>query len=124
MLNKQQEKILKHLLSLERTAQNSVAIGNQMSTYPKNIEDKKLIQILDSLEKSKLIEIKWRSVHHDNLDYAINISILPEADSYFKQKKISKRSSRREWIRTYIPPILSVISIILSIIALIVSICF
>ena len=95
MLNQQQEKILDHLLSLERNTQNSVAIGNQMSTYPQNINDKELIKILDSLEKRKLIQIKWRSVNHNNLDYAINVTILPEADCYFEKKKASKSSNRR-----------------------------
>ena len=58
-LNEQQEKILKHILSLNRSPQNSVSIGLQMDTYPADIEEQELIKILNTLEQNNFIKIKW-----------------------------------------------------------------
>ena len=77
-LTKEQERILKHIISLPQNAQNTVSIGNQMTTYPDDIDDKELIQILTYLEQINFIKIKWYGVHHGNLTYAVDITLLPE----------------------------------------------
>ena len=59
ILTKEQERILKHIISLPKNGRNAVSIGNQMTTCPENIDDKKLIQILTYLEQINFIKIKW-----------------------------------------------------------------
>ena len=41
MLTKEQERILKHIISLPKNGRNTVSIGNQMTTYPENIDEQK-----------------------------------------------------------------------------------
>lgn len=122
ILTKEQERILKHIVGLKRNSQNTIAIGNQMDTYPLNIEDKELIQILKDLDANGLIHFKMNGTHKRDLYVAADVEILPAADTYFKEMKIEKKKDRRDWIRTYIPNILSIIAIIISVLSLIVSI--
>lgn len=114
ILTKEQEHILKHIISLPKNGRNTVSIGNQMITYPENIDDKKLIQVLTSLEQINFIKIKWISIHHDNLNYAIDVTLLPDGSNYFDNKKEQSKSNRREWIKTYIPIIISLIALLKS----------
>ena len=113
-LTKEQERILKHIISLPKNGRNTVSIGNQMTTYPENIDDKKLIQVLTYLEQINFIKIKWISVHHDNLNYAVDITLLPDGSNYFDNKKEQSKSNRRKWIKTYIPIIISLIALVKS----------
>lgn len=114
LLTKEQERILEHLISLPKSTQNVVSIGNQMPTYPDNINDKELIQILTYLEQINFIKIKWTSVHHDNLTYAVDVTLLPDGNNYFTNKKEKSKSNRREWVKTYIPIIISLVALIKS----------
>lgn len=114
ILTKEKERILKHIISLPKNAHNTLSIGNKMTTYPENIDDKKLIQILTYLEQVNFIKIKWISVHHDNLNCAIDITLLPDGSNYFNNKKEISKSNRREWIKTYIPIIISLIALVKS----------
>lgn len=113
-LNEQQEKILKHILSLNRSPQNSVSIGLQMDTYPADIEEQELIKILNTLEQNNFIKIKWYGVSRSDLNYAIDIFILPECENYFENKKSLQISNRREWVRSYLPVTISFIALIKS----------
>ena len=113
-LTKEQERILKHIISLPKNGRNTVSIGNQMTTYPENIDDKKLIQVLTYLEQIDFIKIKWIGVHHDNLNYAIDVTLLLDGNNYFDNKKEQSKSNRREWIKTYIPIIISLIALLKS----------
>lgn len=83
MLTKDQEKILTHILSLNRSPQNSVSIGTQMNTYPVGINEKELIRTLNIFEQQNLISLKWNGTNHNALNYAVDIIILPNGDSYF-----------------------------------------
>lgn len=56
-----------------------------------------------------------------DLTYYIEIKLLEKGTNYFVNKKNKSIGSKREWIRTYIPITLSVVSIIISIIALLVA---
>ena len=67
ILSQRQEEILNHLIRLKRNPQNVVYIGNQMDTYPPNIEDKELIQILKDLDANGLIHFKMVGTHKNDL---------------------------------------------------------
>lgn len=112
MLTKEQEKILKHILSLNLSPQNSVSIGNQMETYPNGVEEKELIRILNVLEQNRYIQLKWYGTNHNNLNIAVDIFILPNGANYFTNKKVS-------FVKWVIPLAISTTSLIVSIIALI-----
>lgn len=85
-----------------------------MPNYPKEADDKEIIQALNMFEKYNLMKVKWYGTNRDNLDMAVTIDILPDGKNYFRNKKINKTSSRREWVRTYIPIILSTIALLKS----------
>ncbi len=85
-----------------------------MPNYPKEADDKEIIQALNMFEKYNLMKVKWYGTNRDNLDMTVTIDILPDGENYFKNKKNNKTSSRREWVRTYIPIILSTIALLKS----------
>lgn len=113
-LSRKQEKLLRYVLQQPRNSQNQISLGNQMPNYPKEAYDKEIIQALNMFEKYNLMKVKWYGTNRDNLDMAVTIDILPDGESYFKNKKNNKTSSRREWVRTYIPIILSTIALLKS----------
>ena len=113
-LSRKQEKLLRYVLQQPRNSQNQISLGNQMPNYPKGAYDKEIIQALNMFEKYNLMKVKWYGTNRDNLDMAVTIDILPDGESYFKNKKNNKTSSRREWVRTYIPIILSTIALLKS----------
>lgn len=113
-LSRKQEKLLRYVLQQPRNSQNEISLGNQMPNYPKEADDKEIIQALNMFEKYNLMKVKWYGTNRDNLDMAVTIDILPDGENYFKNKKNNKTSSRREWVRTYIPIILSTIALLKS----------
>lgn len=114
-LTKEQERILKHIISLPKNTRNTVSIGNQMTTFPENIDDKKLIQILTYLEQLNFIKIKWISVHHDNLNYAVDITLLPDGSNYFNNKKKTRSNNIKDNIKWLLPLLISILSLIWNI---------
>lgn len=115
-LNKEQERILRYLITLPKNTHNIVSVGNQMSTYPSDITDKELIQILTYLEQVGLISVKWNSVNHNNLNIAIDITVLPDGVNYFSNKKRQKRNNLKDNIKWALPLVVSIISLIWNII--------
>ena len=115
MLTKDQEKILTHILSLKRSSQNSVSIGNQTTSYPIGTDEKELIRILNVFEQQNLISLKWNGADHNSLNYAVDITILPNGDSYFYDKKIAKKNKRWDRLKWITPLIISILSLVWNI---------
>lgn len=115
-MTKEQEKVLKHLLNLKQNINGVISVGNQMDTYPSKMSDDKLIPILNEFESNGLISIKWFSPHHDNLTYAVDITILPDGRNYFKNKKEKKNNKRYERLKWVLPLVISILSLIWNII--------
>lgn len=115
VLSHKQEKLLKYILEQERNSQNQISLGNQMPNYPKNINDKKIIQALDMFEKCNYIQIGWYGMERDNLDNAITIDILPDGENYFKNKRQRKADRRWDRVKWLIPLIISTISLLWNI---------
>lgn len=82
-----------------------------MPTYPSNINDKELIQIFTYLEQVDFIKIKWTGVNHNDLTVAVDITLLPDGTNYFSNKKRQKKTNKREFIRLYIPIVISLLSL-------------
>ena len=121
-LTDQQEKVLKHILSLKRNKDNSVHMGLQMEgTCPASISEKELITELNALEQAKLITIKWGDIHHSNLNYANTIFITDKGSKYFIDKNLEKKNIKWEKKKFYIPLIFSILSLILSIISILLN---
>ena len=114
ILSRKQEKLLKYILKQERNSQNQISLGNQMPNYPKEADDKEIIQALDMFEKYNLMKVKWYGTNRDNLDMTVTIDIFSDGENYFKNKKSNKVNLRREWIRIYIPVTLSLIALLKS----------
>ncbi|MBU5473997.1 hypothetical protein [Roseburia sp. MSJ-14] len=85
------------------------------------IPEKEIIKILNTLHEDGLIIAKPRSPHKDFSLYW-EITIKSECLEYFNNKKQVKIANKRDWIKTYIPIIISSLSLIISIAALVISI--
>ena len=85
------------------------------------IPEKEIIKILNTLHEDGLIIAKPRSPHKDFSSYW-KITVKSECLEYFNNKKQVKIANKRDWIKTYIPIIISSLSLIISIAALVISI--
>lgn len=86
-----------------------------------HIPEQEICKILFLLNDDGLIIAKPRSPHKDFSLYW-DISIKTACLEYFENKKQSHITNKRDWVKTYIPIILSSLSLLISIAALIVSI--
>ena len=114
MLTKEQEKILQWLLFQKRNTDNTISISNSMSEYPKGYTDKEIIQKLNELANLEIINIRWVSNNHSNLNAYITIKLSREALTYFDNKKNDNKENRRRWIETYGATIISFIALLKS----------
>ena len=85
------------------------------------IPEKEIIKILNTLHEYGLIIAKPRSPHKDFSLYW-EVTVKSECLEYFNNKKQVKIANKRDWIKTYIPIIISSLSLIISIAALVISI--
>lgn len=114
MLIKDQEEILRWLLSLKTDIKNTITISNSITKYPDGYTDKQIIKKLNELENLDFITIKWYSQNHNNLDCAVDITILKDGINYFSNKKKNKISNKRDRIKTYVPITISFIALLKS----------
>lgn len=90
MLTKEQEEVLTYLLSVKRTLDNKISIGNNNYSLD-GVSTQEFISRINYLEQCKMIQIHWFGSHHDNLIYGIEIQLLPPAMSYFEYKRQEKK---------------------------------
>lgn len=114
MLTKDQEKILRWLLSLKTDIKNTITINNSMVEYPNQYTDKQIIQKFNELANLGLIAIKWNSPNHNNLDYAIDITILKDGINYFANKKALRKEDKRRFVESNLAVIISLIALLKS----------
>lgn len=114
MLTKDQEKILRWLLSLKTDIKNTITISNSITEYPNGYTDKQIIKKLNEFENLGFITIKWYSPNHNNLNYAVDVTVLKDSINYFADKKKNRTSNKRDWIKTYIPITISFIALLKS----------
>lgn len=114
MLTKDQEKILRWLLSLKTDIQNTITISNSMTEYPNGYTDKQIIKKLNEFANLGLISIKWNSPNHNNLDYAIDITILKDGINYFANKKALTKEDKRRFVESNLAVIISLIALLKS----------
>lgn len=114
MLTKDQEKILHWLLSLKADIKNTITISNLMTEYPNGYNDKQIIKRLNEFENLGFVTIKWYSPNHNDLNYAVDVTVLKDGINYFADKKKNRTSNRRDWIKTYIPITISFIALLKS----------
>ena len=96
MLTKDQEKILRWLLSLKTDIQNTITISNSMTEYPNGYTDKQIIKKLNEFENLGFITIKWYSPNHNDLNYAVDVTVLKDGINYFADKKKNRTSNKRD----------------------------
>lgn len=114
MLTKDQEKILRWLLSLKTDIKNTITINNSITEYPNGYTDKQIIKKLNEFENLGFVTIKWYSPNHNNLNYAVDVTVLKDGINYFADKKKNRTSNKRDWIKTYIPITISFIALLKS----------
>ena len=85
------------------------------------IPEQEICKTLLTLSEEGVIIAKPRSPHKDFSLYW-EITIKSECLEYFTNKKQVKIANKRDWIKTYIPIIISSLSLVISIAALVISI--
>lgn len=85
------------------------------------IPEQEICKTLLTLSEDGVIIAKPRSPHKDFSLYW-EITIKSECLEYFTNKKQVKIANKRDWIKTYIPIIISSFSLVISIAALVISI--
>lgn len=107
------EKVITFLINeLENSKNNEVSISkNDVAKI--NLTEQQIVKILYLLQSDGLIDIKVKSVH-DDFSRFWTVELNSSCVFYFESKKTSKTNNRREWVRTYIPLIISSIALIKS----------
>lgn len=114
MLTKEQEKILLWLLYLKTDIKNTITISNSMTEYPNGYTDKQIIKKLNEFENLGFITIKWYSPNHNNLNYAVDVTVLKDGINCFADKKASIKESKRRFIESNLAVIISFIALLKS----------
>ena len=114
MLTKDQEKILRWLLSLKTDIKNTITISNSMTKYPNGYTDKQIIKKLSEFENLGFVTIKWYSQNHDDLNYAVDVMVLKDGINYFADKKASIKENKRRFIESNLAVIISFIALLKS----------
>ncbi len=97
-------------MSLKRDNQNKTSISKSNYTL-EDVSENDFINTLNYFEQCGLINKHWYDVHQSDFNYAIDIELLPNSINYFVNKKNNKRHNRRDIIYTYVPIIISLISL-------------
>lgn len=113
MLTKEQEIILKYLLSLERNVDNKTNISRSTYTLT-NVSETDFISTINYFEKLGLINKHWYDIHQRDFNRSIEIEFLPEAITYFKNKKVNKSNKRKEFVKWLLPLIISIMALLIS----------
>ena len=113
MLTKEQENILRFLLSLPRDTNNRITVSRK--NYNLDYSESDFINKLRDMETLGYFEIKYLTGHHDTLK--TYIEVVPNRDtlSYFMDKKNKKSQKRRDLIKSLIPVIISSLSLLWNI---------
>lgn len=116
------EKVIKLLINIYNETRSNPIKLSRTDIKTLDISEKEVIQILNTLNKDKLIITNPKS---PNKDFSVfwEITISTECINYFANLKINERNDRRARIQTYAPIILSIIAIIISTIDLIIHFC-
>ncbi len=114
------EKLIEFLIS-EYDNENSNKIRISKDDIEKlNIPENIAVKILLSLQEDDLIVAKPESLHK-NFSACWNIVLKQKCLNYFLDKKQMRIADRREFIRTYVPIIISSIALAVSICSLLLS---
>ena len=114
MLTKDQEKILRWLLSLKTDIKNTITISNSITKYPNGYTDKQIIKKLSEFENLGFVTIKWYSQNHEDLNYAVDVMVLKDGINYFADKKGSIKENKRRFIESNLAVIISFIALLKS----------
>ena len=79
-----------------------------------DIDDDLVSKKLNEFENLGFVTIKWYSPNHNDLNYAVDVTVLKDGINYFADKKKNRTSNRRDWTKTYIPITISFIALLKS----------
>lgn len=108
-----EEKVIKFLLNEFPNSTNNIVSVNKNDLPTIGLTEKETIQALYLLEDDGLIDIVKKSVHN-NFSIVWKIHLNPSCIHYFADRKSKFASNRRDWIRTYLPLSISIISLLKS----------
>lgn len=120
-------RVIKYLLSKERNYNNgklSVEIGRKTFEQSElsDMGENEFINQLSILETEGFITVHFRTPRRD-LACFVTVDLNEPIINYFKNKKAQTTISKREWVRTYIPIIISAIALIKSFDKKIITLC-
>ena len=67
-----------------------------MTKYPNGYTDKQIIKKLNEFGNLGFVTIKWYSPNHNDLNYAVDVTVLKDGINYFADKKKNRTSSKRD----------------------------
>ena len=108
-----EEKLITFLLTKYENGKTNIVSVSKNDIGTINLTEQENIQNLYLLQEDGYIIIKEKSVH-DDLSRYWNVALKSSAIHYFENKKEHKLSRKRDWIKTYIPIIISLMALIKS----------
>ncbi len=110
---KNEEILIKFFINkFENSKTNKVSISkNNLEQIP--LTEQEIIKTINLLQEDDLLKIENKSVHDDFSRYW-TVALKSPCIHYFSNKKDKSVANRREWIRIYIPIMISFIALIKS----------
>lgn len=111
------EKIIKFLNKEQKNNSSYTLRIDKNDISELHLPENEVINILLQLNDDGIIVAKPESPHKD-FSACWKIHVKTECLEYFHNKKRNRINNRRDWIRTYIPIIISILSLTISIVSL------
>ena len=108
-----EEKLIKFLNNKFQKSETNKVFVCKHELGEIGLSEKEVVQTAMLLQDGDFIHIENRSVHND-LSISMSITLKSSCVHYFDNKKSKSKSSRREWVRTYLPITISILALLKS----------
>lgn len=78
-----------------------------------NLSEQEIIKTIYLLQEEGYISLKEKSVH-DDLSRYWNVELKSSCIHYFENKRENRIMKKRDWIKTYVPIIISILALVKS----------
>ena len=108
-----EEQLITFLLNKFKCSSTNKIIISKKDIQNINLTEQEIIQSIFLLQEDDILSIERKSVHNDFSMYW-TVALKSKCVHYFDDKKDKSVADRREWVRTYIPIIISFIALLKS----------
>lgn len=108
-----EEQLITFLLNKFKSSSTNKIIISKKDIQNINLTEQEIIQSIFLLQEDDILSIERKSVHNDFSMYW-TVALKSKCVHYFDDKKDKSVADRREWVRTYIPIIISFIALLKS----------